>query len=257
MKEKAANAKCVVLCYEECPAGGYAGHPVFARHGVRKGVNVYLTTNDPDRLHHLSGRKAITRKGEMEMNPLKVPILSDDDTITFKSSIDVIRIEASTALYYRRLWTHNFSGGAVSNGNHAILVDGKLAGIFGYDPMLMVLGKRTPAGDNALLLTYGMAVPNKHYRLGRLITLIALSKHVYRKAVPDIIKDRIDTVFTTMITKYPESKEMRGIMKLVRKQHDPKIGFKLCYAAPVKHEYPGELFQLWHQKESAYHKLKA
>ena len=40
-------------------------------------------------------------------------------------------------------------------------------------------------------------------------------------------------VRTAMLTKYPENKEVRGIMKLVNRQKDKNNGFKLTYEAEL------------------------
>lgn len=38
---------------------------------------------------------------------------------------------------------------------------------------------------------------------------------------------------TTMLTKYPENKEVRGIMKLVNRAEDKQSGYKLTYEAEL------------------------
>ncbi len=62
--DKMNDAKCLLMCYEENAPGLTAGHPVFARYGVRDGINVYLTTNRPDEATMLAEGKMITRPNE-------------------------------------------------------------------------------------------------------------------------------------------------------------------------------------------------
>ena len=40
--------KIIIVCYEANESGKSAGVPVFARYGVRNGINVYLTSNCSD-----------------------------------------------------------------------------------------------------------------------------------------------------------------------------------------------------------------
>ena len=81
------DAKCLLMCYEENAPGLTAGHPVFARYGVRDGINVYLTTNRPDEATMLAEGKMITRPNEGKLEPLDCSILPRDYEITRKSKI--------------------------------------------------------------------------------------------------------------------------------------------------------------------------
>ena len=72
---KVKDAKCLVMCYEENSPGETAGVPVFSRYGVRKGINVYLTSNRPDEAEALAKGKKIARPSEQQLFPLKCAIL--------------------------------------------------------------------------------------------------------------------------------------------------------------------------------------
>lgn len=101
--EKMNDAKCLLMCYEENAPGLTAGHPVFARYGVRDGINVYLTTNRPDEATMLAEGKMITRPNEGKLEPLDCSILPRDYEITRKSKIQITQIERTAAQYYRKL----------------------------------------------------------------------------------------------------------------------------------------------------------
>ena len=60
---------------------------------------------------------------------------------------------------------------------------------------------------------YCMTVPHKFYRLNRLGTMLAQNVEVIDSFCTDLEKAKIKAIKTVQMTKYPESKEMRGIMK--------------------------------------------
>lgn len=62
---------------------------------------------------------------------------------------------------------------------------------------------------------------------------------------------------TVMITKYPESKEMRGLMKLVSKDYEPRTGYKLKYRCDLQDRTKGETLQEWLMKEERWKKQRA
>lgn len=122
------DAKCLVLCYEENEPGKTAGEPVFARYGVRSGVNVYLTANRPEEATDLANGKKIARPGESKLSCLECSMLPRDYEITEKTKVQLCQIERAEAQYYRQLWTHNFVGSSAPI-NIAVLIDGKIAGV--------------------------------------------------------------------------------------------------------------------------------
>lgn len=250
------GAKSLAICYEETMAGGCAGGPVFIRTGSRLGINTYLTANRPDEVVKIVEEKAGTRKDEQEMRPLKYPIMPDGYEIRFKSKIEVVRIESCNALYYRRLWTHNFSGSTSSGYAHAIVIDGYLAGVFGYDTLLASLMKPAVDGELGVWLSFSMCSPNSRYRMGRLNTMIAKTAVVFKSCLPGITAEKCSLLLTTMITKYPENKQMRGLMELYRKDKAGVRGFKLYYKTRVEEKTITEVLKEWLKKEEQYTKSK-
>ena len=51
------------------------------------------------------------------------------------------------------------------------------------------------------------------------------------------------------MTKYPEAKEMRGVMKLTKKIPDKKMGFRLTYESEFKNRNEKETLAEWLAKE--------
>ena len=250
LHEKIRDAKALVIVYEERAIGDYVGTPVYGRDAGREGMYMYLTANRPEEAIRLANGKDIERKNGVKMSPLKKPILPSEYIVTEKSHVEVIPIKAENATYYRRLWTHNFVGGA-SGSAMAMIIDGYVAGVFGYDKFTMSLG-----GGSDLLFKFGMTAPNEQ-RLNRLMYMLAVNEEVVFRFLDDIQKENTRGVMTIMITKYPESKEMRGLMKLEAKQPEGKNGFKLKYRCDIQKRTKEETLKEWLLKEERWKKARA
>mgnify|MGYP000178671680 FL=1 len=253
--DKMSDAKCLLMCYEENAPGLTAGHPVFARYGVRDGINVYLTTNRPDEATMLAEGKMITRPNEGKLEPLDCSILPRDYEITRKSKIQITQIERTAAQYYRKLWTHNFVGSSAPI-NMAVLVDGKLAGVFGLDKSALTMGAFGTQVSDAVFLMYGMTVPHKTYRLGRLLQMLTQNKALIMSICTDLEKEKAKTLKTVQMTKYPESKEMRGLMELTKKVPDKKMGWRLTYESPLYDRTNEETLDEWLRREERWQKQR-
>jgi hypothetical protein len=256
MVDMCGNAKCLVICYEENKAGQCAGYPLFCRNNSRAGVNAYLTTNDPDRAAYVLGEKNATRKPEIEMTPLKYPIIPEEYEFTETSEIRVYEISNANSVYYRRLWTHNFSGSSTGSHNYAVVVDGYLCGVFGYNEMMESLFAEIYEGKMGTWISYSICAPLRKYRILRLNTLVSLCRCVFENGQTEIIKARTDGIFTTMLTKHPVSMIHRGIMKLIKREPAKPCGFKLVYFAEILDKTPQEVFGEWLKKEKDYWKQK-
>lgn len=253
--DKMNDAKCLLMCYEENAPGLTAGHPVFARYGVRDGINVYLTTNRPDEATMLAEGKMITRPNEGKLEPLDCSILPRDYEITRKSKIQITQIERTAAQYYRKLWTHNFVGSSAPI-NMAVLIDGKLAGVFGLDKSALTMGAFGTQVSDAVFLMYGMTVPHKTYRLGRLLQMLTQNKALVMSICTDLEKEKAKTLKTVQMTKYPESKEMRGLMELTKKVPDKKMGWRLTYESPLYDRTNEETLDEWLRREERWQKQR-
>ena len=253
--DKMNDAQCLLMCYEENAPGLTAGHPVFARYGVRDGINVYLTTNRPDEATMLAEGKMITRPNEGKLEPLDCSILPRDYEITRKSKIQITQIERTAAQYYRKLWTHNFVGSSAPI-NMAVLIDGKLAGVFGLDKSALTMGAFGTQVSDAVFLMYGMTVPHKTYRLGRLLTMLAQNRPLIMNICTDLEKEKAKSLKTVQMTKYPEAKEMRGLMELTKKVPDKKMGYRLTYESPLYDRNAKQALNEWLGREERWQKQR-
>lgn len=243
--------KPLVIMYEETAAGQYSENPFFIRHGTRMGFNTYLTANRIDEVLELTGEKNGTRENEATIQGLKYDYISDDDEITENSKVEVVSISSQNAQYYRLLLTHNFTGGAGASVNYGVLIDGKLSGVFGFTSMLLDLGKDVD-GEFGQWLSYSMCIPYKKLRILRLNTMLAMSKGIYMRNLTDIGKSKATQMFTMMISKYPESKQMRGLMKMYKKEDVGAEGYRLSYKCGLTDDTIEEVFRKWYRKEIQY-----
>lgn len=243
------DAKCLVMCYEENGPGKTAGAPIFARYGVRDGVNIYLTSNQPEKASLLAKGKKIVRSNELAVLSLNQDILPLDYEITEKSKIQVIKIEQAVARYYRRLWTYNFTG-AQTTHNFAVIIDGKMTGVFGVDTSALIMGAFGSHKSNDAFLMYTMTIPHRAYRLHRLMVMLAQNKNFILSICSDLEREKVAAIKTVQMTKYPESKSMRGIMKLEKRAKDPKFGFKLVYVSDLKDRTEQETLVEWLRREN-------
>lgn len=249
LHERFRDAKALCIVYEERDSGDFVGEPIYGRDAGRPGMCMYLTSNRPEEAKALAEGKAIERNNGAKMSPLKNPILPSEHIVTEKSVVEVIPIKAENATYYRRLWTHNFVGGA-SGSAMAMLIDGYVAGIFGYDKFVMSLGN-----GSDLLFKFGMTAPSEQ-RLNRLMYMLAVNKEIVHNFLTDIEKESVEGIMTVMITKYPESKEMRGIMKMVSKEAEGRTGYKLKYRCDLQDRTKGETLKEWLLKEERWKKQR-
>jgi hypothetical protein len=164
-----------------------------------------------------------------------------------KSKVEVRAIPQRNARYYKDLWLHRINGKDAS-WDFGVFVDGYLAGVGGFDAALMDY-RAGDAWQDALILFYSLGVPGHESRLTRLVMELALSREVVDTIVPIWQAVRTEQIVTINLTKYPESKQNRGILKLVEKKKDKEHGFRLTYAAPLRDRNVQETYRRWLQRE--------
>ena len=241
------DAKALVICYQEKRVGEAVGYTIYARSGTRADLNAYITTNREEEATALANGKKIKRPAESKLQPLDCSMLPRDYVIQEDSKVQVIPIKSAEAQYYRELWTHNFVGSSATF-NRALLIDGYVAGVFGISKM---------AADS-VFVWYVMKVPHKTYRLGRLCYMLAQNREFVDTLLDNIEQEKVTKMRTAMLTRYPENKEVRGIMKLVNRVEDKKNGYKLTYEAElVEGRTEQQTLQEWLRRENEWHKNRA
>ena len=241
------DAKALVICYQEKRPGEAVGHTIYARAGTRADLHAYITTNREEEAVALANGKKIKRQTESKLEPLDCSILPLDYEITEESKVQIVPVKAAQAQYYRVLWTHNFVGSSAT-WNRAVLIDGYVAGVFGLSKM----------ASDSIFVWYVMKVPHEKYRLGRLCYMLAQNKSFVDTLLDSIDQEKVVKMRTAMLTKYPENKEVRGIMKLASRTEDKKNGFKLTYEADlIKGRTEEQTLAEWIRREQQWHESRA
>ena len=241
------DAKALVICYQEKRPGEAVGHTIYARAETRADLNAYITTNREEEAVALANGKKIKRQTESKLEPLDCSILPLDYEITEESKVQIVPVKAAQAQYYRVLWTHNFVGSSAT-WNRAVLIDGYVAGVFGLSKM----------ASDSIFVWYVMKVPHEKYRLGRLCYMLAQNKSFVDTLLDSIDQEKVVKMRTAMLTKYPENKEVRGIMKLASRTEDKKNGFKLTYEADlIKGRTEEQTLAEWIRREKKWQESRA
>jgi len=236
----------LLLCYQEKRTGETIGQTIYARSGTRADLNAYITTNRGEEATKLANGKKIKRPTESKLEPLECSIMPRDYEITEDSKIQIVPISNAQAQYYRVLWTHNFVGSSATY-NRALLIDGLVAGVFGLSKM---------AADS-VFVWYVMKVPHEKYRLGRLCYMIAQNREFIDTITDELEREKVSKIRTAMLTKYPENKEVRGIMKLVNRSVDKQNGYKLIYEAElVEKRKQQETLTEWLRREKEWQRQR-
>ena len=111
---------------------------------------------------------------------------------------------------------------------------------------------------DSVFVWYVMKVPHKTYRLGRLCYMLAQNREFVDTLLDNIEQEKVTKMRTAMLTRYPENKEVRGIMKLVNRVEDKKNGYKLTYEAElVEGRTEQQTLQEWLRRENEWQKNRA
>lgn len=248
------DGAAALLLFQQQEAPRHAAHPepTYARH-LSAGQYVYWQTNRPAEVRALMGRQAVPRRME-PMEPYDAPPWRLEDEVRADSTCAIVAVEPSVAAYYKHLWLHRIKA-AQAGWNFLAIVDGKVAGVAGYDvtPAFKTVGF---ASARALLI-YAVGAPSTHYRLTRLATMLALQRPIFTTTVGWLWGAVAEYLSTTEWTPYPESKGLRGLMKLVDRQENPKAGYRLVYEAPFGMRTAPEVLREWLDRENRYRTTKS
>ena len=86
--------------------------------------------------------------------------------------------------------------------------------------------------------------------------MIAQNKPFVMDICSDLEKEKAKTLKTVQMTKYPEAKEMRGVMKLAARNKDPKKGYRLTYVSELKDRTIKQTYAEWLGKEKKWRKAR-
>lgn len=246
MKDKPA-----LLVAQQQKEPGKSSHerPFFARH-LALGQYVYLHSNRPEEImEYTGGMKVMPQKSSAGNEPMDIPLIPDNHEITEDSKVVILPVKANVAEWYRRLWVHRLVGEPGSM-NCLVTIDGYAAGVIGYNLSTM----QTPYNrkwENHTVLRFAFGAPHEKVRLTRLITMLALRKETIDLWANDKNSMWLEVcqgAVTVEMTRHPEIKGLRGLMKLHSREKHPD-GWKLVYAADWRDQSIEEMVREFVNKE--------
>jgi hypothetical protein len=268
LAELVRSAKALVCILEEAEPGEPSLEPFYGQASTRKSprdpmgvrtMNSYFSSNRAEEVRDLLGGLLTARMSGTKASAANLHVLPGGHEITEASTFKVIPLLPEHAMYYRLLWTHRFVPGASGEPNWAILIDGYLAGVFGFNTGWLKRGRWGDQDESDTILAhYGIGAPTRKWRLARLLVRLMLSRECVNLATPPLYQGGLTRVRTAQFTQRPESKDKRGLMKLEDRRPDKKGNFTLIYTGPINDsETIQGSFQWWVKDELRYWSLKA
>lgn len=267
LAERARDAKALVVLYEETDYGRTHLPPVFVRGAALKAPgdpgyirtrNAYLTANRPDEIQALHDGRPYYRPKGATLERAEIKVLPDTHKITPASTLALVPLSPPQAAYYRALWTHRIVGSPTMRDNLGLVIDGYLAGVYGYDRAWLANGHFGQFDtEPTICLQYGMVPPRSTGpRLSRLLTMVALTRESLALVLSPLELSKVKEITSAQITRYPEAKEMRGLMKLASRRPGPNGTYRLSYHAPVVEKPLEAVMAEWWQNEERYSRCR-
>jgi hypothetical protein len=263
--EEMAEAECLSVCLRIAEPEDMEGvETVYSRHGPGT-MHTYYVSNRPEEIVEYLGGKRAAPKGGAALERPPAPIMPRDHVITKRSKIEVRKITAAHAEYFKQLWAHRIqSSGAPAN--FVVLIDGFVANVFGTD-----LGPSIPGGikqangdhwlRESMLLTYSFSPPHDIYgRLTLLGTRVAMQRAVVMQTAGPTLTLHAHCctyLVTVMLTRYPEAKGNRGLLELVERRDDPEHGYRLIYRGEIEDKPFEQVLAEWLDKEERWLRNRA
>lgn len=220
------------------------------------GYKLFIVERNKDTFYYSCNRKIdirkIDREYREELNPIPYDILEVDFMPSKDDKVKLVYLDAQQCLYFRRLKTHNFVGTAQSSGL-GLLINNKLAGVFGYDTAYSTFYDTTGKHQHDLFLQFciGVSNVNRKVKMSKLLNTIALWEKAAKYLLNDYQREIYTNVASTCISKYPENKAVRFLMDLITREYDEETKmYRLVYMSKMTNqESLEEIYGDWLRKE--------
>lgn len=205
--------------------------------GKRDGQAEYLSANQPMDMARIEA-KVSTKE------PVRFEIY-DDQEITEDTKLTFMEIDKETALYYRDLFIHRL-GVTVSEMYLAMLLDGRLVTVIGINHARFMHHRTDYVSE-----TFGISKSSHRYkRLGKLF-MLALTTTEFRDFIKTHLRIGIRKprgISTTSLTKHPEGKTDRGVMRVKSRVQLDDGTWKIVYVADFREQTFQEALAFWLRK---------
>lgn len=205
--------------------------------GKKKGIAEYLSANRPLDMARIEAKVS-------SKEPVRFEIY-DDQEITPETKLTFVEIDKETALYYRDLFVHRL-GVTVSEMYLAMLLDGRLVTVVGINHARFMHHRTDYISE-----TFGISRSSQRYkRLGKLF-MLALTTTEFREFIKSHLRIGIRKpigISTTSLTKHPEGKTDRGVMKVKSRVQLEDGTWKIVYVADFREQTFQEALAFWLHK---------
>jgi len=254
----AEGTKALFLIQQQAAPRKEAGEAVYARH-LSPGQYVYVWTNRKEEVFKHTNGMTVRPRSPGVIAPYDAPDLPEDYVWHEDAVVQVLPCQLGTAAWYKQRWLHRLAG-AEGSYNVIVLIDGYVAGVTGYS--FKAIQTPYPGVDakiwaGATILRYALGAPHETHRSTRLITRIALQRStliLVASTLPSVMLMAAgsDKIVTTEYTRHPESKGLRGLMKIADRRKDDRDGYRLVYWAPLGSDTAPEAYSAWLLDEQRY-----
>ena len=229
VEELEGKPALLVVQQQQTPRNSAHEDPPYARQ-LSAGQLVYLNSNRPDEVRSWMGGNRVVPRVLPPFGKKPYPELPVDYEITAESTVQLVWIETRYAEAYKNEWVHRITT-APGSQNVLMLIDGYAAGVIGYS-LATIQSPYDATWKNHAMLRFAFGAKHEKYRLTRLTTLFAVKcSTLWLTASPksSMAVGMSEGVVTVEMTRHPEAKGLRGIMKLHNRVKHPD-GYKLTYA---------------------------
>lgn len=218
--KRCKDAKCLLIIGEESDHAH--GPAVYGRSAGRPGIYTYIVTNKPELVKKICGL-GISRKNPAREQGNIWELFNAE--VKPDSKIEVVKLTPEQCRHYKKVLVKRFQQSDTSDG-YGMLIDGKLAGVFGY----MSWGTSL---HNSPYATQGYALAVPGHRLARLIAMVAAQREQLIRYYDHLTMTQLKGVRSLAITDKPMSMELRGIAKLTGKKKGRKGRNVLVYEMEI------------------------
>jgi len=178
----------------------------------------------------------------VNVRPQLFPIY-DDHEITTDSKVEVVKVDAQTALYFRDLFVHRLGAKVVARIYFLILIDGQVTTACGLSDDKTALFKSDYINE-----TFGITRTSKRYhRLGKLFMLLLTSGEMRQRllGLRKLWAQNPRGIQTTSITQHEEGKTDRSVMKVFSREKREEGGWRIVYRADWRNDTFQDCLRQW------------
>lgn len=173
-------------------------------------------------------------------------VIPPDYQITKNALIGYASTTRREGLRYRDMFMRRLSSDSVVQSNFLFVVDGMVAGVCGLNAAGNYYNevKHQACEDEYIWILYSMSAYSiRHNRLNKLMLLCAKCDSLLNRF--DSYNRRARGFETTCLSRFPESKQMRGVAKLINREKLKSGDYRLVYRAERTQQTYGEVLSEW------------